>query len=203
MHYICSKGRQITTGDNMRLLVRVWTIACTVGALCMAAPVYWTGPDGNGHGYEAIDTAMSWTDINTLAASRGGYVVTITTAEEQAFVFSSFGGARRWIGLTDQATEGTFAWITGESVVYTNWDASEPNNSTNGGGSDGEDLAELRVTGAWNDVPEILDGNPFLLNGVIEYDAVPEPASGALVAAAIIAAILYGRCGHLRLARRT
>jgi hypothetical protein len=176
------------------MVTRLLTMAYAFVCVSAAATVTWTGPGSNGHAYEAVDTVLSWPDINSLAATRGGYVVTITSAAEQAFVFANFGGARRWIGLTDEATEGTFQWVTGEPVVYTNWDVGEPNNSNNGGASAGEDFSELRGNGTWNDIPAVLGGSPFLIQGVIEYDAVPEPASGVLVAsAAIVAAIWRSR----------
>jgi len=145
----------------MRVLVRFLIAACSIAALCDAAPIYWTGPGGNGHGYEGVDTVISWTDLSALADSKGGHVVTITSAAEQAFVFSNFGGMRRWIGATDAVTEGTFKWVTNEPFAFTNWELGEPNDDINGGTSNGEDLAELKVNGKWNDIPQILAGSPF------------------------------------------
>jgi hypothetical protein len=185
----------------MKVLVRLFSAACCLVGLCSAAPIYWTGPGGNGHGYEGVDTLISWTDINALATSRGGHVVTITSAAEQAFVFSNFGGMRRWIGASDAVTEGTFKWITDEPFVYTNWDGGEPNDDINGGTSNGEDLAELRVNGKWNDIPQILSGAQFQINGLIEYEVSadptsvdnPEPASALLVASALFGAVAWRR----------
>ena len=61
-------------------------------------------------------------------------MATINDQAEQDCVFSSFGsfsGVSRslWIGLTDQANEGNFAWISGEPVLYTHWIAFQPDNA--------------------------------------------------------------------------
>ncbi len=138
----------------------------------------------NGHSYEALDTRLSWADAQAEAVLRGGHLVTITSAAEQAFVVANFGGVRRFIGLNDISTEGTFEWVTGETFSYSNWDIGEPNNSNNGGRSLGENVAELRVNGFWNDVPDALGGDPFLLASVIEY-SVPEPATYGMAAMAL------------------
>ncbi|MEZ5340907.1 MAG: lectin-like protein [Acidimicrobiales bacterium] len=58
------------------------------------------------------------------AAAAGGHLVTITSASENEFIRSNFlgeGGSSIWLGFTDAASEGTFAWVTGEPFVYTNW----------------------------------------------------------------------------------
>jgi len=65
-----------------------------------------------------------------------------------------------WIGFTDEAQEGTWKWISGESVTFTNWNSGEPNNS-NGN----EDYAQLiKSTGLWNDARHLSSG----IFGVIE-----------------------------------
>lgn len=60
-----------------------------------------------------------------------------------------------YIGYTDRVTEGTFAWMNGQTTTYTNWNPGEPNNS-----GAGEDYVEMLLMdaagtgnplGKWND----------------------------------------------------
>lgn len=50
-----------------------------------------------------------------------------------------------WIGLNDREVEGSFEWVSGESVGYTRWASGEPNNLSN------EDCVLLYADGSWND----------------------------------------------------
>ena len=56
------------------------------------------------------------------------------------------GSQNIWIGLTDEVHEGRWEWVNGESLVYTNWDSEEPNNS-----GAGEDYGMMYSDGSWND----------------------------------------------------
>ncbi|OFW24140.1 MAG: hypothetical protein A3G21_20500 [Acidobacteria bacterium RIFCSPLOWO2_12_FULL_66_21] len=106
----------------------------------------------NGHFYEYVPVGgTQWTDAKTTAQSRtllgrSGHLVTIADAVENAFVQAVGGGFRAWIGLSDAATEGTFVWVTGQPLTYSNWSSSEPNNS---GGA--EDYVEMFGNGRGND----------------------------------------------------
>lgn len=85
------------------------------------------------------------------AASLGGHLATIGSGTENDVVFldvMTFATtSARWIDLSDQASEGTFVWSTGEAVSFTNWASGEPNN-----GSGAEDCVEFRFfDNEWND----------------------------------------------------
>ncbi len=66
---------------------------------------------------------------------------------EQSRVHSAAGGGNYWLGLTDQATEGTFRWYDGSLPKWVHWNSGEPNDW-----GDGEDCAELLGSGSWNDI---------------------------------------------------
>jgi hypothetical protein len=88
----------------------------------------------------------TWADASKACADRGGELVTISSAEENAFLLS-LGVADAWIGFTDAKTEGTYAWASGESA-YVNWGKTQPDDA---GGN--EDCASFLADGTWNDAP--------------------------------------------------
>ena len=61
---------------------------------CFCAPSEWVQWDvssgGNGHWYKPVPgfPGITWTLTNELAQAEGGYLATITSAAENAFVFS-------------------------------------------------------------------------------------------------------------------
>lgn len=145
-------------------------IFLAMAAAAPAQPIRWSG---NGHYYELIKDQVTWTDARDAAASSTylgltGRLVTITSAAENAFVVGRVASCEWvWIGLSDAAQEGAFAWVNGEPLGYTNWYAGEPNDS------DGEDYTELVAAceerrGFWNDVSNDHDGGRFY---VVEYGA--------------------------------
>jgi hypothetical protein len=85
-----------------------------------------------GHTYKFIPTKKSWGAANEEAAKMGAHLVTITSEAEQSFVSKmiTVNGVviPTWIGLTDAANEGSFEWVTGEALAYTNWEKGEPSN---------------------------------------------------------------------------
>ncbi len=75
----------------------------------------------NGHKYTFYTGADSYAKAAEHAKSMGGYLATITSAEEQAVVNSMLNKASvpfAWIGLT--AKDGVTSWTTGEKLLYRN-----------------------------------------------------------------------------------
>lgn len=82
-----------------------------------------------GHTYALFNDVLTWSDAKARCEALGGHLVTITSASEQNIVNLLTGKGMRpayWIGLTDAAKEGTFRWVTGESLSYTNWNEGRP-----------------------------------------------------------------------------
>ncbi|MFX0013088.1 MAG: C-type lectin domain-containing protein [Promethearchaeota archaeon] len=100
----------------------------------------------NDHTYELIPIRRSWSAARDDCESRRGHLVTITSQGENNMVRHLIEYESVWIGFTDEGIEGSWRWITGESVTYINWADGEPNDSG------GEDYVELYESGEWNDL---------------------------------------------------
>uniref|UniRef100_UPI001C4EE0B7 lectin-like protein n=1 Tax=Crenothrix polyspora TaxID=360316 RepID=UPI001C4EE0B7 len=48
-------------------------------------------------------------------------MVTITSEAERGFIYEKLGNNEFWIGASDTAVEGRFAWVTGEKWLYEKW----------------------------------------------------------------------------------
>ncbi|MBI3867281.1 MAG: VCBS repeat-containing protein [Verrucomicrobia bacterium] len=119
-----------------------------------------------GHAYLRTSVASSWRVAAAEAKAMGGNLVTINDASENQWLLDQFGGGL-WIGLTDEAQEGAFAWQDGAPLSYVNWNPGEPNNSGQ------EDYAVLMNGGQWND--ESLAASHF---GIIEFSGVDSDGDG-------------------------
>jgi hypothetical protein len=113
----------------------------------------------NGHSYYRSTGSAFWTDARTACSNMGGYLVTVTTAAENNFIYNLWPSG--WIGLTDEVTEGVWKWVTGEPYSYSSWNPGEPNNAGN------EDYIQFVGAGRWNDLP-----NNQSLPYVIEFDYI-------------------------------
>ena len=104
-------------------------------------------PD-NGHTYYRLSHS-SWKEAEAFAVDiLGGNLVRINDELENTFVYNNFvaEGGPVWIGLNDEASEGTFTYSNGEPVGYVNWGEAEPSAI-----SVDEDFVSLDASGAWSD----------------------------------------------------
>jgi len=132
------------------------------------------------HHYLLLD-ASDWTTAETLANSWGGNLVAVADQAEMDFIsdnFSNYGGSARrlWLGLNDIAVEGVFEWSNGEPLIYSNWNAGEPNNSNN------EDMGHTLEASPylWNDINEAT--NTVATYGLLELEPCGLTAPDTLVA---------------------
>jgi hypothetical protein len=186
--------------------------------IASATPVqWWDGFGANGHYYEirgttqanalgsATITNATWAAAQAAAAANAtlpgwrASLVTITSAAEQAFVAGTLGGfiptGGAWIGLSDSATEGTYAWVpvtvglgtttVTEPTVYTNWAAGQPS-----AGTAAEDFIRIGNSGGegnfWFDQ---IDGSRHF---IYEWSPIPEPGSMVLCGLGALAMAGYG-----------
>jgi len=170
---------KINTGSNLgNVQISVSTTVNPVG--------YYYNPI-NGHFYRPISTGNTYTgaraaSLLTTFKGQTGYLVTITSADEDAFIYNNVPQSQIWFALTDELSEGQWridagpengtliktsnGQTTGNIVgQYNNWAGGEPNNSGN------EDYAVTKWNGTqWNDLP-----NSFSCPYVIEYGTWTNP----------------------------
>lgn len=108
----------------------------------------------NGHQYQVFTDATNWDEAQKKCKERGGHLVTITSLEENNYVYDLVSRAdiqRCWIGLRRSSDhDNAWEWITGEKITLFNWDTStgqpENNSETIAGFYD---FGEL---GKWHDI---------------------------------------------------
>jgi hypothetical protein len=138
---------------------------------------------GNGHFYEVVSApaGITWSNASLAATNRGGYLATITSAEENTFIFNLatadatvwYSGYGPWLGGIQPAGSaepgGGWTWITGETFTYKNWAPGQPNNNQK------EDRIQFGGqadrSSAWNDIGQ--NNTNFTRGFVVEYDRHP------------------------------
>lgn len=175
------------------------TLALAVNA--QAAPVL---NPANGHYYDLVDnSALNWTQAAADARTRHhrgfqGHLVTITSAEEDAFLIDTFGVSRvagRWIGGFQNVTAsgysepaGGWSWVTGEPWSYQHWAEGEPNDW--GGGENWLQIWDA-ASPSWNDIPDNVEV-AHSTGYIVEYER-----SNNIGGSAVNTAIWRVRCQNL------
>lgn len=96
--------------------------------------------------------ALDFTAARADCKAKGGDLLSIHSQAiqdwtvQQAFAIQA---SDWWMGLHDEAQEGSFVWTDGTPLDFTTWNEGEPNNAGN------EDCASLPIWagGLWNDLP--------------------------------------------------
>jgi hypothetical protein len=192
-----NKTRLVVTGTMTNINTALSSLKVNTGSvrgnivLSVAATVNPTGffyNGTNGHFYRPISQGTTYTGaraaaLNTTFKGQTGYLVTITSADEDAFIFNNVPQGNIWFALTDEVVEGQWRIDAGPEAgtliktsngqtagniqgQYNNWAGGEPNNSGN------EDYAVTKWSGGsqWNDLP-----NGFNCAYVIEYGTWTNP----------------------------
>ncbi len=98
--------------------------------------------------FSASSGPLTWADARANCLAWGGDLVSIESADEDAFVASLL-DVSVWIGASDQTTDGAFTWADGSAVVFANWGVNQPD------AFPGPDCVEKRQENgeAWYDQP--------------------------------------------------
>ncbi len=190
------------------------TITVTILSTARAQLFQWAPESGgNGHYYQPVvaPAGISWTAASSAAQAMGGYLVTVTSAAENAFVFSLidapgywFSGSTvhnygPWIGAyqPDPSSEpaGGWQWVNGDgdlNSTFSSWWSGEPNDMHYETAPNGEDFAHFGRPNSptlrdatWNDLPDLptffVEDGVLVRSYVVEFNAVPEPSTIGVV----------------------
>lgn len=191
-------------------------------AIANAQPIQWTiASGGNNHRYEAVyvQEGLSWIAARDAATLKGGYLASVTSAAENAFIYGLVLDTKFWPqdaqgffqgpwlgGFQSTALEepaGGWEWVSGEAWTYTNWAISGPINPQPDNWLSIENYLGMLSYGPlapyWNDYQ--LDPRENAMLGpvtgfIVEYDSptvVPEPSAVALLASGLLGLGLVAR----------
>ncbi len=91
-----------------------------------------TAPDGSKHRYRIYKGVHTWVEAKAFCEVLGGHLATLTTDEENQFVYwfmRDNGFLTAYFGLSDEERKGNWIWVTGEPFEYSNWHRGEPSRS--------------------------------------------------------------------------
>ncbi len=168
-----------------------------------AGLAHWSADQGgNDHYYEVVvrENGISWTDAKAEAEAQGGYLATITSQDENNFVYDLVDDPSYWNVLPVYGTyslgpwiggfrpedagpdvnEG-WQWVTGEDWSYENWTNLEPDHLDEqyvhftGRGSITDDQWANWVSdhGMYPVVSYVIEYNPEAVNQAPQFDTLP------------------------------
>ncbi|XP_038058027.1 macrophage mannose receptor 1-like [Patiria miniata] len=150
-----SAGGLVTTyeGNHYDYYERDWTVLVPTAPPPLPSsyncPTNWRGYDG--YCYTFNTTQKNFQEAQSACRDMGAELVSIRDRNTNNFIRAYLheeapSENRLWIGLTDQAREGLFAWSDGEPVTFTHWSSGQPDNV------DDEGCTAMNIdSGYWND----------------------------------------------------
>jgi hypothetical protein len=195
-----NKSKLVFTGTMANINTALATLKINTGSVAGSVQVSVSAtinPTGfyynpiNGHFYKPVTLGDTYTgaraaSLLTTFKGQRGYLVTITSADENAFIYANVPQANVWFAATDEVIDGTWVIDAGPEKgtvmktsngqlagnrpgVYNNWAGGEPN-----GYNHGEDYAVTNWgnQSTWNDLSNNWS-NPY----IIEYGVWSNPDS--------------------------
>jgi hypothetical protein len=195
-----NKARLVFTGTQANINAALATLRINTGTTAGSVqisvsatvnpPGYYYNPI-NGHFYLPVTPGASYTaaraaSLLTTFKGQTGYLVTITSADENAFIFANVPQANIWFAATDEVTDGRWVIDAGPEKgtvmktsngqtagniagVYNNWAQGEPNGVN---GSENYAVTNWNGQSTWNDLSNNWT-NPY----IIEYGTWTNPSA--------------------------
>ncbi len=200
---------------RLRLAAGIMGLSVLFSAPAAAQP---TQNPANGHYYDLVVGAFSFTDAQTGAASQvfmsmSGHLATITSQSENDFITNTFGRQGTadfaWFGGSDQASEGAWLWVVGPEAgvqfssgstptlpdSFAPWGGPEPNNASNAEHYAVVNLGDLPQPisniqpGEWGDTK--IDGGSGVVGYVVEFSVVSTAVPGEAVQLEVALSLLF------------
>jgi hypothetical protein len=193
-----NKTRLVVTGTMANINTALASLKINTGSvvgnvqLSVAAtvnPVGYFYNGVNGHFYRPISNGTTYTgaraaSLLTTFKGQTGYLVTITSASENAFIYTNVPQGNIWFAATDEVKDGTWVIDAGPEKgtimktsngqtagnivgVYNNWAPGEPNGNN---GSENYAVTNWNNQPTWNDLSNNWN-NPY----IIEYGTWTNP----------------------------
>jgi hypothetical protein len=193
-----NKTRLVVTGTMANINTALSSLKINTGSvvgnvqLSVAAtvnPVGYFYNGVNGHFYRPISNGTTYTgaraaSLLTTFKGQTGYLVTITSASENAFIYTNVPQGNIWFAATDEVKDGTWVIDAGPEKgtimktsngqtagnivgVYNNWAPGEPNGNN---GSENYAVTNWNNQPTWNDLSNNWN-NPY----IIEYGTWTNP----------------------------
>ncbi|MBC8234022.1 hypothetical protein H8E77_31120, partial [bacterium] len=131
--------------------------------------------------YDAIEFESTWPRAFLHARRQShqdlpGHLATLTSQEENDFVWQTFQPIRYWLGGYQvrwaRKVDRGWRWITGERWLFTNWEIYQPDDGGDMVENREENFLQFHGTQQWNDY-----FNQAVSPGyIIEYEEMPEQA---------------------------
>ncbi|XP_008505074.2 asialoglycoprotein receptor 2-like [Equus asinus] len=132
---------------DLRILACQLAFLQSNGTEC--CPVNWVEHEGSCYWFS--HSGKTWSEAEKYCQLENAHLVVINSREEQKFIVQHTSPFHIWIGLTD--SDGFWRWVDGTDYRYSykNWAVTQPDNWHGHEQGGGEDCAEVRPDGRWND----------------------------------------------------
>jgi len=157
--------------------------------LTAGVQVYRVKGGGNGNAYRYVVDNQSWVSSDKKAQGLvllgvSAHLATVHSPGENEFVAARVAEicgsdlarckSQGWIGLNDNAIEGTYVWVTGESFTYSSWDLRQPSTKNN------HDHVEINPFGKWSTVNGASSTNDgYVAEWPVTWPATPPSLGGS------------------------
>lgn len=132
-------------GPAVRMDAAIDAAPCTGGDARAAAP--------DGSCLMLVVAPQTFADGKATCDGLGGHLAILLTSAVDDAAEALAGDLDTFIGLTDEVSEGSFVWVDGTPLGFTNWELGEPNDADGRHPEDCAIIAGTRAEKGWDDRP--------------------------------------------------